>query len=160
MKSITLISLFIVFSLFNNTILHAKTNAQIYIKKDSIAVPLLISPISYAACDSTCSFSWTSSGKKITYELLIADNNNFNNSKNIVTKDTTIVCNLGNKSNYYKYCKVRAWKNNKNYSAWSLVVIIIHADNSLIIQPEKLYQGGCHGNCGNCNHPCGRRFPK
>jgi hypothetical protein len=157
MKTILFISLFTIISALSGSLTESKTNSQLP-GESEIPIPVIMTPLNYTSCDSTCNFSWTSSGKNITYELLISESSSFVTNKSYTTIDTTLLCPLGAKTNNYKYCKVRAWKNSKTYSDWSPLVTFYHGSSSLIYNPDLIkISGGCQGNCGNCKHPCGRR---
>lgn len=137
-----------------------RTHAQDEVPIDPLIAPYILNPVNFSICDSLLTFSWTSSGDKVSYELWISDNNGFEVCKQFVTKDTTFTWLSGVSNNQYKYCKVRAWKTGKIYSDWSPVVAVFHG-----VVPQiniELYQGGgCHGDCSRCSHPCGRRpMPK
>ena len=96
--------------------------------------------------------------KKMKYELWIADNLQFNSSKQYMVKDTVFNCSLGTETNAYKYCKVRAWKKNKSCSEWSAIVAFAHGELFKEFKQDiNIFQGGCNGNCANCKRPCGRR---
>jgi hypothetical protein len=146
------ILLTILFSMMLGTQIHAQNSST----GDQLIAPYLLNPVNFSSCDSLCTFSWTSSGNKVSYELWISDNSGFGECKQFVTRDTTFTWLTGVPTNQYKYCKVRAWKSGKVYSAWSPVVAFVHG--TLIQNNFNIYRtGGCNGDCSHCNHPCGRR---
>lgn len=124
---------------------------------DTIQAPKIISPCNYTQFDSICKIVWSCSGINLTYQILISSNIGFESNEVFVTKDTSLTYRPGLIMNQYRYCKVRAFSSVEIYSSWSQVLIILNSNPANIIKTDKLKQAGCNGNCGNCNHPCGRR---
>jgi hypothetical protein len=100
-------------------------------------------------------FSWTETNKKHIYEIIISQDIDFTNPLRYSTSDTTIVIPITYISGDF-YWKVRAFKNKKNYSDWSLTFCCHlyenqQQDNSILAPCGRI--GGCRG----CMSPCGRR---
>lgn len=157
MKSIFFITYFFTFSFFLSNIDVVNINGKGNVLDTKIKVPQIITPIQNSIVDSVCQFIWTSSGSRITYELWISDDVNFQQSKQFLVKDTVFTCSLGAETNSYKYCKVRSWNKSKKYSNWSSVITLSHGEIFKQYKEEIIYQRRCDGNCGNCKNPCGRR---
>jgi hypothetical protein len=115
-----------------------------------IASPVLLGPASGAAVtNDTNVFYWSSSGKKIVYEIIFSSDAGFSNPSRFAVKDTFFKMAFPLYGTYF--WKVRAFKSKKSFSEWSVT-------NQIYVgQPVKYISPGCHGNCSNCSHPCGRR---
>lgn len=116
-----------------------------------ILPPVILSPVSGSDIgNDTCFFSWSSSGKKIVYEIIFSADAGFSDPERFAVKDTFFAKTFPKNGCYF--WKVRAFKSKKNFSEWS-------GTSQLYVGqvPVKYISPGCQGNCANCPHPCGRR---
>jgi len=156
MKTILIFPLFLFIAIFSNS---NKENIPFAFHTDEeiIPAPIIVYPYNNSYCDSVCTFKWTSSGKNLKYELLIADNISFYNSNVVIAKDTSVVYKFESKTVKVLYCKVRAWKSAKLFSNWSNTVTFTNNLSFELKNTDLIKSSGCKGNCGSCNHPCGKR---
>ncbi|HBS87488.1 MAG: hypothetical protein A2W91_00520 [Bacteroidetes bacterium GWF2_38_335] len=96
--------------------------------------------------------SWSSSGKKMVYEVMISRDENFNLNRRYSSVDTVFKLGIKELERGVWYWKVRAFKNKNSYSSWSEALYFAKSEPLQIIR-----QSGCNGNCAGCTHPCGRR---
>jgi hypothetical protein len=145
------ISLFLIISLITGSFTHESIKHKTL--GSTLQAPVFISPVDNSSCETSCTFSWTSSGTIAIYEIWIADNVNFKNCEKYVTHETSYDYIPQFSNGIKKYTKVRAWNGPKSYSNWSNIISTTFGSPDL----QLIRQGGCNGNCANCPNPCGRR---